>query len=341
MVQVGLAELYGCQATTVYADSFETSNMYIGTEPFPSRPNLIEPIDGASLALSATVDFSWTSSVGATDYQIRVNGSMNRLVFVSSTSHTASLSAGSYNWSVRSHSASGSWSEWAPLRAFTTGLPPPPPIPVAPRDSITFNSTSIPISWESSPGATHYQVNISGQQNRLDLVGTTSHVVTLTVGSYSWSVRAYNASGWSAWSATRAFTIIVPPVPLPPSLVVPANLTNSTNPSVAFSWTSSLGATLYQVEVNGLKLGNTSMTSFVATLAPGSYTWRVRAYNASGWSDWSTARALAILPEPIPWSAYLGIIAVMILVVSFLFWWTRLRRPTFGADDNETIIYPE
>jgi hypothetical protein len=342
-VQVGLAELYGCQTTTVYADSFETSDTYIGPELFPSRPNLIAPIDGASLT-STTVSFSWTSSVGATDYQIRIDGSVNRLVIVSGTSLTVTLSAGSYNWSVRDHSASGGWSEWAPQRIFTIGVPPLTPNPVSPADSTTFTSTSISISWTSSPGATYYQVNIAGQQNRLDAVSATSYEVTLSVGSYSWSVRAYNASGWSGWSATRAFTIIVSHVPLPPSLVAPPNSTNSTNPSVAFSWTSSSGATLYQVEVNGPSpiLGNTSMTSYVATLAPGSYTWRVRAYNASGWSDWSVARTLTVQaqPEPIPWWIYLGIIAATMVIVLLLLLRIRSRRPTLGTnDDDDTKIY--
>ena len=340
-VQVGLAELYGCQPTTVYADSFETNDTRIGTEPFPSRPNLIDPTDGASLTLSTTIDFAWTSSVGATDYQITINGAMNRIQLVSGTSHTAALGAGSYNWSARSHSASGGWSEWAPLRAFTTGLPPPTPIPIAPPDSVIFNGTSISISWESSLGATHYQVNITGQQNRLDLVGTTFHVVTLSEGAHNWSVRAYNASGWSRWSAPRAFTIIVPHIPLPPSLVAPPNSTTSTNPSVAFSWTSSLGATLYQVEVNGVKFGNTSMTSYVATLTLGSHTWRARAHNASGWSDWSTASALTIYSEPIPWWVYLGTVAAMVpVVILLLYWRARSRKPRFVTNEDDTIMYP-
>jgi predicted phage tail protein len=98
------------------------------------------------------------------------------------------------------------------------------------------------------------------------------------------------------------------------------------------------------MEINGpsSKLDTISTTYYSVTLAPGSYTWRVRAYNASGWSDWSVARTLTVQaqPEPIPWWIYLGIIAATMVIVLLLLLRIRSRRPTLGTnDDDDTKIY--
>jgi len=176
----------------------------------------------------------------------------------------------------------------------------------------------------------------------------TSYTVTLLAGSYTWRVRAYNTSGWSGWSSTRVFTITTttPNPPVPPDLMLPAGGTVSASMDITFSWTGSVGATSYQIEINGPsnKLDSISVTYYSVTLTPGSYTWRARAYNASGWSDWSVARVLAVQvpPEPIPWWVYLVIAAAMVPVVFLVYWRTRSRRPTFGtSDDSDTVIYPD
>jgi flagellar hook assembly protein FlgD len=66
-------------------------------------------------------------------------------------------------------------------------------------------------SWSSSLGATKYQIEVHGPSSATVDVISTSHSVAVGPGSYTWRVRAYNSSGWSAWTSTRAFNVSQPP----------------------------------------------------------------------------------------------------------------------------------
>jgi len=97
---------------------------------------------------------------------------------------------------------------WTPLFTISSGpTPPQPPSLVSPNDGATLTSTSVSFSWSSSSGATDYQIEINGPTYNLGSVSSTSYATTLSVGSYTWRVRAHNSAGWSAWTATWGFTI--------------------------------------------------------------------------------------------------------------------------------------
>ena len=79
--------------------------------------------------------------------------------------------------------------------------------------------------------------------------------------------------------------------PLPPSRMSPIDGTIYASSSEIFTWSSSQGATLYQLEVLGPSPGiyNTTGTFYsLMFLNEGHYTWRLRAFNSSGWSDWTS-----------------------------------------------------
>jgi hypothetical protein len=118
----------------------------------------------------------------------------------------------------------------------------------------------------------------------------------------------------------------------------------SANTSITFAWTGSLGATNYQVEINGptSKLENSSITSYIATLTVGSYTWRVRASNANGWSAWSAQGTFKLVPPGIDWWIYLGLIGAVI-AVAILLMVRHSRTTTFHhrmGDDHPRAPFP-
>ena len=81
------------------------------------------------------------------------------------------------------------------------------------------------------------------------------------------------------------------PAPLPPARMSPVDGAINASSSEVFTWSSSQDATLYQLQVLGPSPGlyNTTETGYsLLSLNEGQYTWRIRAFNNSGWSDWTS-----------------------------------------------------
>ena len=86
----------------------------------PATPTLLSPGDGVTLT-DSSVTFTWSSSIGATDYELEVTGPTSLLQTVASPTYVTSLDEGAYTWRVRSHNAIG-YSGWAPIWSFTVDI---------------------------------------------------------------------------------------------------------------------------------------------------------------------------------------------------------------------------
>jgi hypothetical protein len=78
----------------------------------------------------------------------------------------------------------------------------------------------------------------------------------------------------------------VPGIPL---LIAPPNGTVTTTPAITLTWQAGAGATPtgYNVQLDGAIITTTETTS-ATVLSAGVHIWSVRAYNATGYSDWAT-----------------------------------------------------
>src|SRR5690606_21027274 len=161
-------------------------------------------------------------------------------------------------------------------------------------------------------GATHYELSEqvgSGSWSVIQDTSATSRNITgKTNGSYSYRVRACAGTGTgncSAYSATRMITVAIPiPTPPVPTLTLP---TSSTTGSYTASWTSSSGATHYEL---GERVGSGSWTVIQDTSATsrnisgktdGSYSYRVRACAGSGTgncSAYSASKTISVATPP-------------------------------------------
>jgi hypothetical protein len=221
-----------------------------------------------------------------------------------------SASPGSYYWRVSAYSGSlqGPWSS---VWSFTIPVPPPPPPVVTLQSPANSSTASSPVTFQWLPvsGATYYQVQASTTSSFSVLsyysgaAGTSNTWSNVPPGTYYWRVTYYIGTTQGPWSAVWSFTIPVTP-PSAPTLLTPSNGSTQSS-SVAFSWQPVSEATYYQIEVSQtsgfttlvLDNGTTSTSVTASGGLPGTYYWRVSAYNGLLQGPWSAIWSF-VIPQP-------------------------------------------
>lgn len=122
VAQVSIIAMVDRQSFTGYISGIIGQNN--ASPHIPLAPSLVSPVNGAVLT-NPSVIFSWTSSVGASSYQIQVNDSTNILASVSAPSYSSMFTNGSYSWNVRAYNSNG-YGGWSSVWRFTVSIPKPP-----------------------------------------------------------------------------------------------------------------------------------------------------------------------------------------------------------------------
>ena len=264
------------------------------TAPAASTTNNTPTFSWSAISGAAAYDL-WVNDVTTGQQQIIRNQSLNTNTFTSATP----LAAGAYQAWIRITTAGGT-SAWSATYNFTITAPPPPTM-TAPSGSTPLTNQTF--TWTTSAGATRYDLWVTdlttntSQYIRQQNVPTNSYTppAALPVGSYVAWVEAYNGTiALGSWSAGLNFTITAPAAP---TLTGPAPVITSTTPT--FTWTSSTGATQYDVwadnnttkqsQVVRQTVATTSYTP-VTPIPRGQYTVWVRAANSAGvFGPWSAA----------------------------------------------------
>jgi predicted phage tail protein len=311
-------------ATTVYTGAntqFDVSGKVSGTFYYRVRAvgvagagpwmtdttgcTIVPPDPPSSLTLptqsTGVFPVDWTASSGATTYDLEEDlspGFTNPVQVYSGAnlSFNAVQSAGTWYYRVRAVNAAGA-SGW------TTGLngcviiPPGAPTPLTvPATSATG---AYAVTWGSSPGATHYELQESlssaftGARTLCNGANLNFMVMGRTNGTYYYRVRASNGAGSSPWTvdATGCTVNLMPPAD-PASLTVPSA---SSTGNYVVSWTPVPGAWTYELE-EALSPSFTLATQVYAGVGTstslagrvnGTYYYRVRGLNAAGQSGWT------------------------------------------------------
>ncbi|MFP2906244.1 di-heme oxidoredictase family protein [Pyxidicoccus sp. 3LFB2] len=258
-----------------------------------------------SYAIS-TVVLRWEAAYGR-DYKIQLSNDLTTWTDVAAVTggsggvatHAVS-GTGRY---VRMHGTargtSGGYSLWE-FEVYGSTVPSTPAVPaglVATADS----ESQVTVSWSAVPGATGYDL----QRDGVTVSSVTSpHVHSgLTAGStHTYAVRATNAAGASAFSATvTATTHAAPTVPAVPTGLV---ATAGSESQLTISWNAVPGATGYDLQRDGVTVTRvTSPHAHSGLAASSTHTYAVRATNTAGASAFSatvTATTLAAGSGPVP-----------------------------------------
>ena len=193
-------------------------------------------------------------------------------------------------------------------------LPAIPSVPtlLTPANAATGIASSATLSWNSTSGATSYNIQISTSAtfstialSSAGITGTSLSVSGFASNTvYYWRVSASNLGGTSAYSIANSFTTAVPvTIPSAPTLSIPANNATSVTVPATLSWNASTGATSYSVQVSKTSSFTTSSnlvynvsgitapsTSVSGLLSKTTYYWRVNAKNTAGTSSYSSSR---------------------------------------------------
>jgi hypothetical protein len=217
----------------------------------PGAFSLLTPANGATGVPLVDLDLDWTTSAGATSYEVYISRSNPPVLAGTVTGSGATLTstlvaASTYYWRIIAKNASGSTS--SPVWSFTTAgtVGPGAFSLLAPANGATGVARSgLQLSWTASGGAFEYDVHI-GSSNPPAYSGTVSGTVatlttTLTANHlYYWRIVARNGGGElpsPVWSFTTSGT-----APGAFSLTAPFNgATNIALTGLQLNWISASG----------------------------------------------------------------------------------------------------
>jgi surface antigen len=225
--------------------------VYITPAP-PKKIKLTSP-PNRWLTNDNSVTLRWLPQDGITRYRVQVDDdkgfkSLNiNVKFDSSaspvtyvTSMANPLPDGTYYWRVQGINSQGAPGPWSQRRMFTIDTTPPlTPAVIGPANDTRQTNTKLKLQWFKSDGAARYEVQLDTDsafpRPAFDVGRKTSYKPTtpLIQTTWYWRVRAVDKAGnYSAWSSTRALTIVagntaidtpvptdVPPTDAPPVLI--------------------------------------------------------------------------------------------------------------------------
>jgi hypothetical protein len=197
-------------------------------------------------------------------------------------------------------------------------LPPPPSAPIlkSPASRSTVPTLTPRLEWNASNGAVSYGVQVATSSSFTTLLVSETGIADLYYDiepgtlnwntAYYWRVNARNSlDSTSGWSSYRYFRTAVGPPPSAPTDLVGTSISSSrigvtwqdnSDSEAGFRIERRTGAGSYS-QIATVGAGITSYTSN-GLAASTTYYYRVRAYSATGNSDYSNETSATTLPPP-------------------------------------------
>ena len=250
---------------------------------------------------------SWAAVSGATGYQLeRKVGSGAWTSIYTGTGRSkalSSLATNTYQYRVKAKYGSVSGSYRTSTATYVVKTPGSITVPSNDADG------AYSVSWASVSGATGYQLEQKTGSGAWTSIytgtGLSKALAGLGNNDYQYRVKAKLGSISGGYRTSSIMTVLLPPL-APASITVPA--TTNTDGVLGISWSAATTATIYTLQE--LKTGGSwsTVSSILTSISysrsgrsSGSYSYRVKACNASGCSAYKTsANATVLLVPTIP-----------------------------------------
>lgn len=268
-------------------------------------PALLYPLNNAS-EVFPRLTFNWRKVPTGVNYQIQIakNGSFDQIIYDSETSadttHFMELLEydNTYWWRVRSKRDNiiGAWSE---IWSFTTAIA--PIIQRAPANDSINVPLSVWFSWEQSPKAEKYHLQISTDSEFKAIIFDNAQI-TSSEWQYSaperfkyyfWRVREVRGDRRGLWSSIWRFRTVMDK----PSLNAPENNSTDVKRTLYLYWHFLNGAEYYLLQVAKDPFFTNSLMEFDSLTLnqqdiyeleyDTKYYWRALAYRSDYRSEWS------------------------------------------------------
>ncbi|MGO8672517.1 MAG: kelch repeat-containing protein [Capsulimonadaceae bacterium] len=303
----GVKYFYKVAGVNAVGTSAQSSEVSATPEP----PAPAAPTGLTATAGNAQVSLSWSTSTGATSYNIyraTTSGAEGSTPVGTSTSgsytSTGLTNGDKYYFTVAAVNGAGTSAQ---SNEASTTLTPNAPTGL----TASAGNTQVGLSWTSSYAATSYSIyrgTTSGGEGSTP-VGTANGLSYTNSGltngvTYFYKVASVNAGGTGMLSAEASAT------PEPPIPSAPSSLTATAgNAQVALAWTGSTGATSYDVyrgtatgAEGSTAIGTTTSTSYTDTGVTNfvTYYYKVAAANGGGVSAMSNEASATPTPPLSP-----------------------------------------
>lgn len=248
------------------------------------------PIDFYTARSQTFINLSWPSNSTATRYDIEVDGVLLSNGTATSYKHSGLAADTHHSYRVRVINAGGI-GRWSEVQTIAT-WPNPPEIP----NDLTaeFEQTYAALSWNPSQRAQSYEVEADGTIMDAGALTHYTHSGLQPDTPHTYRIRAINIGGKSGWS--EPIHIVTWPEPPPTPENVTAELAIH---QVSIQWDPAERATGYEIETDRLIVDVGMETNFTheGLDALTGHTYRVRAVNIGGKSDWSQPLDVTTHPE--------------------------------------------
>ncbi|MCP1137443.1 fibronectin type III domain-containing protein [Paenibacillus polysaccharolyticus] len=262
----GTAHKYRVRALTETNTSAWTAVLTQSTIPASVSGLAINTVTNAAIAIK------WTAVTGATGYDLEIDGTV---VAATGTAYTKSgLSANTdHTFRIRSKNAAGVGA-WSELISATTLLN-------TPVLKATSEETAINLTWVAIANATKYEIEADGAVVATVEEPSYSHTSLLPGTAHKYRVRALTETNTSAWTAVLTQSTV-------PGKVEGLLLNTATTAAISIKWAAAIGATGYDLEIDGTVVAVTGTAYTKSGLAANTdHTFRIRAKNAAGIGSWS------------------------------------------------------
>lgn len=238
------------------------------------------PVGIVSQATETQITISWDDVTGATGYDIEVDGLMMEDQN-SPFSHTELGFGTRHTYRIRAKNSSGSGFWTDPVEVWTLpGL-------VEGLGATPFQNDII-VQWNPVNGAAEYDIELDGgiiEQTSIPYIHTGLETGTL----HSYRVRARNDSGVGVWSDEISLWTL-------PDVVSDIS-SAATQTTIRIEWGEVIGATGYDMEVDGALIENITSPYVHEGMNEGTlHTYRLRAKNSSGTGFWCDEIVVWTLP---------------------------------------------